>query len=745
MTTGKHATGALAKLYGKFSRALLTVGALAVLIAPAQVVIGPTVTAQASGPDGVALTPVQQLGGTGVAGLYGWGAATLNDGSVLLGDYWNYQIQHYAKDGTFLGIVVSSANQGIGANQHESPYGIAVDPTNNDIYFGDVDGFRDVDKYDINGNFLFEVKGSPVFRYPARVVVAPDRSFWVADQYNNKMYHFDLTGHQLGTPWGGTGTGPGQFKQIRGFAMDSQGRFYITDNYNGRVEVMSQTGQFQFQFGSLGTAPGQFGNNPDTRGLVIDQTNGWVYVASAATGFVNKYDLNGNYILRWGGFGNQAGKFVGGPREMTIDGDGNIWVCDLGGFRCEKFNSSGGWLLTVPNPPAPPPNGLFNGPMGVAVDPSGNVWVMDRFNQRVQELTSSGAFVRAYGHRGGGTMGFNYPRGIAYSAFDNTVVVPDTDNHFIKKFDLFGKLIWSVGGFGTALGKFQNPNGVDVGPDGKIYVADTQGHRVQVLDSTGHPLYTFGSTGKGNGQFMFDRAIELDPSDNSLWVTDSVLGKVQHFTNSGTFLGSFGTLGTADNQFTRIIDVEVDQNFVYIADADANRIKIWTKTGNFVIAWGNGGSGLGGLFAPHGLDWGPNGHLYEAEQFGDRVQELTPTLLFSTNGASQITSPSPNSTVPFVSGTSINITGNSNEDAGVAAVNLTVRDELGGMYLQPDGTFKTAPATVPATLLNPGGQSSGWSLSFTAPWSSIFLVTATAVDTNSVSDPTPPMLQFWEQ
>src|SRR5256885_2727374 len=357
-------------------RILAMAASLALVMSSFATVRLPAIAPTSGSPDGVALTSIGQLGGPGNAGLYGWGAATLNDGSVLLGDYWNYQIQHYAKDGTYLGVVVTNGRQGIGAGQHESPYGLAVDPSNNDIYFGDVDGFRDVDKYDINGNYILEFNAKPIFRYPARPLVAPDHSVWVADQYNNKMYHFDSTGHQIGTPWGAPGTGPGQFKQIRGFALDSQGRFFITDNYNGRVEVMSQTGQFLFQFGSLGTSPGQFGLNPDTRGLAIDQANGWVYVASAATGYVNKYDLNGNYLLRWGGFGNAAGKFVGGPRELTIDGDGNGWVCDLGGFRCEKFDSSGTWLLTVPNPAQPPANGFFNGPMGVAVDASGNVWVM---------------------------------------------------------------------------------------------------------------------------------------------------------------------------------------------------------------------------------------------------------------------------------------------------------------------------------------------------------------------------------
>src|ERR1700694_3856713 len=42
------------------------------------------------------ITPLKFIGGPAFAGLYGWGAATLKDGSVLIGDYWNFRIQHYS-------------------------------------------------------------------------------------------------------------------------------------------------------------------------------------------------------------------------------------------------------------------------------------------------------------------------------------------------------------------------------------------------------------------------------------------------------------------------------------------------------------------------------------------------------------------------------------------------------------------------------------------------------------------------
>ena len=72
------------------------------------------------------VTPVRIVGGSGHAGLYGWGAATLNDGSVLIGDYWNFRIQRWNDDGTnrrtYTNRVSTDATKGVGA-----PYDVAVD------------------------------------------------------------------------------------------------------------------------------------------------------------------------------------------------------------------------------------------------------------------------------------------------------------------------------------------------------------------------------------------------------------------------------------------------------------------------------------------------------------------------------------------------------------------------------------------------------------------------------------------
>ena len=570
------------------------------------------------------VTPIRIIGGSGHAGLYGWGAATMNDGSVLIGDYWNFRIQHYAKDGTLLGTLVGTDTKGTGATQHQSPYGIAVDPVTNDVYFGDVDGGDTVDKYDASGHYLLSWGGNGSgpgkFKYPSYVAVGPDRRVYVVDQWDHNVVVDTPTGTEL-FQFGTNGSANGQFKQPRGLAFDAANRLFVVDNYNLRVQVFDTEGNFLFKFGSKGTGPGQFAPGADLRGLTIDRANGWVYVVDAASGYVDKFDTLGNYLSRFGGFGTGDGKFVGGGRDATVDGDGNVWVGDMPGFRAQKFSPTGQFLLAVPSPAQPPPNGGFNQPRGVALDAAGNIFVSDTHNWRIQKFAPDGTFLLAWGNRGGGDYGFNYQRGLSVDQRDGSVVVADTDNHMIKKYTNNGVFVWSVGGFGTLPGQFKNPHSLDVGPDGKIYVADTQNQRVQVLSDTGTPLLAFGSKGNGNGQFQFPRSTTVD-ADGTIWVSDSIRGIVQHFSATGTYLGQLGSLGSADNQLLRAADVEVDANNVYVADVDTHKVKVWTKAGQFVMAFGGGGKTLGKMLNPHGMDITPAGRLYVVEQTGERVQEF---------------------------------------------------------------------------------------------------------------------------
>ncbi|MEO9326141.1 PKD domain-containing protein [Nocardioides sp. C4-1] len=80
------------------------------------------------------------------------------------------------------------------------------------------------------------------------------------------------------------------------------------------------------------------------------------------------------------------------------------------------------------------------------------------------------------------------------------------------------------------------------------------------------------------------------------------------------------------------------------------------------------------------------------------------------------------------------LTGTATDDRGVAAVRVALLEQDSSRYLQPDGSLAAAFATLPATLANPGGTSTTWSLSRTLPVQGDWAVGALATDTAGQQD-----------
>ncbi len=602
-----------------------------------------------AGASEVELLPVRSIGGPGHAELYGWGLATALDGSVYVGDYWNYRIQHYATDGSLLGTIVPKRLEG--AAPHQPPYGIAVDPRNGDIYFGDVDSDATVDKYAADGTFLFEFGGrgtdpTPAgtgfgqFAYPSRVAVASDGLVVVSDSRAEKLAVYDDSGNVL-FEMEGQLFGDPVLGRPRGVAFDDSDRLYVADALLQTVQVFEFTAgrdalTYVTSYGIKKDHPGE--PNPgelglDLRGIAIDNAGDWLYVVDADTGYVAKFSTtDGQFLTFFGGEGTADGKFNGGGRDITVDGDGNVWVGDMPNFRAQKFSPWGQFLMKIPTTNSPPPPGGFAEPRSAAVDAAGNVFVTDTHNWRIQKFDAAGNFVTQWGSRGPDAEEFNYAKGIAVDWATGDVIVSDTDGNAIKRFDNDGNPRCLIDKHGSEPGQFKGALSVDVGSDGLIYVADTQNGRIQVLETNPAPgdckievrpaNGVLGSPGTGLGQFQATNGVAVD-TDLTVWVTDRLLGRVTHLANDGTYLGSFGDgVGTGPTEFERASDIEVDDQFVYVSDADANRIKIWRKDGTFVREWGAGGGSLGQLQRPHGMDLTPDGRLYITEQTNERVQEV---------------------------------------------------------------------------------------------------------------------------
>lgn len=101
----------------------------------------------------------------------------------------------------------------------------------------------------------------------------------------------------------------------------------------------------------------------------------------------------------------------------------------------------------------------------------------------------------------------------------------------------------SFGDKGSGASEFLLPQGIDVDPEGNVYVVDTVNHRVQKFDSGGVFERSWGGAGYGDGEFVYPFSVAADPHLNLVYVTDPFNHRVQIFDRNGSFIYSWGKWG----------------------------------------------------------------------------------------------------------------------------------------------------------------------------------------------------------
>ena len=311
---------------------------------------------------------------------------------------------------------------------------------------------------------------------------------------------------------------------------------YVADQRNHRIQKFDSEGNFVSQWGKWG-GHYRYGNKPKGGTFaypydVAADKKGNVYVADFANHRIQKFDANGSFITQWGN-PNEAFSYGSGdlayPTGVGIDQDGNVWVADHTNQVVKKYDSSGNRLETWPKGETRGSwirsktgrwRPMFLHPRDIEVDKSGNVYVLEFDRARVQKLDKDGLFKLSFGSQTGvypdtvcrrrsgcwsSSPGkFGMPRRIATDNEGNLLV---TDMHRIQKFSSAGNLLQTIGrgggwwSRGSRKGEFNEPTGVAVAPDGRIFVADQHNHRVQVFDSDGNFDTQWGKRGRRKGEF----------------------------------------------------------------------------------------------------------------------------------------------------------------------------------------------------------------------------------------------------
>lgn len=190
------------------------------------------------------------------------------------------------------------------------------------------------------------VAGDPPrrLRRPSDVLVAPSGEIYIAeahDQSASRITKWAADGTYLET-WGEEGYGPKQFRDPHALAMDSQGRIFVGDRYNNRIQIFDQKGNFIAIWTQFGRPSGLFIDRDDRLYVADSESSpavdkymgmrnaGWekgIRVGSARTGWVDYFlpddraNVNG----------------YSGPEGVAVDSDGTIYGAEVSQRRVTQW------------------------------------------------------------------------------------------------------------------------------------------------------------------------------------------------------------------------------------------------------------------------------------------------------------------------------------------------------------------------------------------------------------------------
>jgi sugar lactone lactonase YvrE len=277
-------------------------------------------------------------------------------------------------------------------------------------------------------------------------------------------------------------------------------------------------------FGSLGSLPGQFFAPVDAEA----EAGGNIYVIDSATKKLQKFDPQGNFITAIDIRNNPADPGEEAqPWGLAVGPNGEVVVADTFGWRVRVYSPDLELLASFGEPPdtskAPGPFDLF-GPRDAIVDGSGQLWVTDTGNDRIQVFTLDGQFVR------------------------------------------------TVGSMGSGPGQFDEPVGIDRGPDGAIYVADMYNRRVQVLNADGSYRSEFPVEGWG-GIEVTDKPYLRVLSGGRVAAGVPSLNLVRIYASDGTLSATISSEAEPLNRPYGM--VESADGKLWIAEGGAARLRLF--------------------------------------------------------------------------------------------------------------------------------------------------------------------------
>jgi sugar lactone lactonase YvrE len=473
------------------------------------------------------------------------------------------------------------------------------------------------------------------FQTPAGIAVRPSGDLYVASAGSGEIWRYDIGTGLPATPPEASG-----LIQPGGVGFDATSDFlYLVDPADGLSINRDSVKRLAIASGAISTVGTDA--NADYANVAVNGAR--VFASNSLGGTVVSFSTSG---------GNDTVEISGllSPGALLFRSATQLLVAETGTDRVlEYVESSGNWVFDRVVLAA---SAGVDGPAGLALAPDARLTVSGQFSNHVVAVDLTSLVVSELVAPGAG--GLTNAGSVAWSG--TTLLVASLASNAVLGFDAVGTPLGPVArglsppidaamglssrGTLTVGSSVTNtvveyaatggglvgpacPTSLDApydaafGPDGHLYVSCIISNGIHSFNTTtGFPMGFFVTPGTGG--LFFPKGLAFGPNGN-LFVASSATNQILEFDGATGALVS--TFVAASNAGAGPVGVLFHGGALYVSYAATDDVRAYdaldgTPLGVFVAA------GAGGLDAPAGLDFGPDGNLYVASLDTDEVLQF---------------------------------------------------------------------------------------------------------------------------
>jgi DNA-binding beta-propeller fold protein YncE len=218
-----------------------------------------------------------------------------------------------------------------GPGKISKPVGVAIDDADR-VFVADATLNR-VFGYSPDGQLAIAIGHDGEFENPSGLAIDRQQHvLYVADAKKHQIFSYSTVDGSLIGTIGKRGVEHGEFNFPTNLSVDRQGRLYVADTLNFRVQVFDRAGAFLKSIGIQGDGPGALNR---AKGVGVD-SEGHVYIADSSFNNFQIFDADGQILMFVGTPGSGPGEFLL-PAGLFVDSQDRIYVADQGNARVQVF------------------------------------------------------------------------------------------------------------------------------------------------------------------------------------------------------------------------------------------------------------------------------------------------------------------------------------------------------------------------------------------------------------------------